>query len=357
MKAYLTRSAAVFLLACSGLIPLGTAAADKQPDGGEAKEPFSTLAKETLAKAKENPDLAEILALRGELDELLHEYRACALTKGVKAHSQAIRKLPPLVRRAEKVQAKLGDLTDRLLKPVEKELAKTKEREAKTLRQLEKLQERGRQDRIDEAGKEADELRAKIEKDTQTAELIREVGMPTARFSPPEELLLLELMDLNEQEEKSLQSLLKKDSNLIAGRLMILHLEADLKAAQDGTDGEPPNPERADAIVRQLKQVNRKFAKYFLDLWEPIAERAGNLTKEKEALADKVDALGDKPAARKYQQELSTVSNQLQGMQRSTSLYRKIVRGTLAEKKLAELAEQAKGQEDEAGDRRRSRRD
>jgi hypothetical protein len=356
MKAHLTRSAAVLVLACLTLVLPAKDTADKESAKDEAKEPFSTLKKETLAKAKENPDLAEILELRGELDQLLHEYRTHALTEGVRAHAQAIRKLPTLVRRAEKIQDKLASQTERMLKPVEKELAKAKEKEGKILRKLEKLQERGRQDQIDEAGKEADELRAKIEKDTETAELIREVGMPTAQFSPPDELLLQQMAKFNEQEEKSLRALIKKEGDLIAGRLMILHLEADLKAASEGTKEHPPDKNRAAAIERQLKQVNRKFAKYFLDLWEPIAEREKGLTEEKEALTEKVDSLGEKPSARKYQQELSSVSNKLQGMQRTTGLYRKIVRGTLAEKKLAELAEKEKGQDGDDKDRRRSRR-
>jgi DNA-binding ferritin-like protein len=347
------KSIARLLSAMILLLPIARGE-EKKADAKE--EPFSTVAPETLAKAKELPELKEILELRGELDTLLHEYRTRAMTKGTRAHPQAIRKLPSLVRQAEKIQKKLDSATQDLLEPIEKQLEKNKEEEAKLLRKLDKLRDKGKDSKTKDAEKEADQLRTEIERGTSASEIIREVGMPTARFSEPAILLLEELVEPNEQEEKSLRSFLKNEEDLIQGRLLILHLQADLETAQKGTEGQPADHDRAKAIERQLKQVNRKFAKYFLDIWEPIEEKENDLEKEKDQLSEKIDSLGDKPAARKYQEKLSDVSNKLQSIQRSSQLYKKIIRGTLAAEELAEREKQKKERDAADSDDRRPRR-
>lgn len=320
---------------------------EERKDAAKAEKKVpGVLDQETRDKAAAQPELAELLALRTETDELWVQYRTLALTKGVKAHARALRELPGVTRQLEKSLEKLAALAAREIEPADKVLADAKEQEAKLLRRFDKLQDRGG-DALRPVEKELDEIRGSIETATQTCDLLRAVGETNIDLGDPDFLLLEELLDPNEQEFKALQSLAKKDPELVEGRLMLLHMQADLQAAKEGTAEDPADPERAAVIERQLKQVEKKFAKYFLEVWQPIAEQDELLTGEKDELEEKLADAGDRPAAKKYQRLLTEVSNKLQGSQRTTALYRKIAKGTLADAQLAEAEKEKRAKEDD----------
>jgi hypothetical protein len=123
--------------------------------------------------------------------------------------------------------------------------------------------------------------------------------------------------------------------------LLILHLQADLQLAQEGNEKTPADPEKAKNIERQLRGIQRKFSKYFLDVWEPIAADERELVEERDELDEKVRDMGEKSSARRYREELGVLDNKLQAMRRENALYRKLVEGTLAGEKLAELEAKA----------------
>ncbi len=353
--------AAILLALCLAFPGRAQEKGKKPADGpkgavkAEAKVP-GVLDQETRDQAADKPELADLLALRTETDALWTQYRTLALTKGVKAHARALRDLPGVARQLEKSLEKLADRAAREIEPADKALADEKEREAKLLRKLDKVQDRGGDARR-AVEKELDEVGDAIEAATETCDLLRAVGETNIHPGDPDLLLLEELLDPNEQEFRALQSLAKKDPDLVQGRLMVLHMQADLQVAKLGTAENPPDPDRAAVIERQLRLVEKKFAKYFLEVWEPIAEQDELLAKEKAELEEKVDDAGDRPAAKKYQRQLSEVSNKLQGSQRTTDLYRKIAGGTLAAEQLAEAEKAKRPKEDndrrEDSDRKR----
>jgi hypothetical protein len=304
-------------------------------------EGITTLPDETVQKAKEDPELNELLELRIGLDTMVHDYRTRALTKGVKAHERAVRGLSSTVKKIESLEKDLNKEAEKLLKPLESDLTKRKEEEEKALGKLEKAQDRGKDDKIEEAGKEVDALRDEVEKLSDRVELVRQIGLPTTQAVPPEIMLLEEFMKPNEQERKSLRKFVKDQSSLVDGRLLILHLQADLQLAQEGNEKTPADPEKAKNIERQLRGIQRKFSKYFLDVWEPIAADERELVEERDELDEKVRDMGEKSSARRYREELGVLDNKLQAMRRENALYRKLVEGTLAGEKLAELEAKA----------------
>jgi len=336
--------------------PAEKAKAEKKADKKAEKGPGGILDQETRTKAAENPDLAELLALRTETDELWTQYRSLALTKGLKAHAHAIRELPALSRQLEKSLEKLAALAERRIETADKALDEEKEQEAKLLRKFDKLQDRGG-DALREVEKELDKTRDAIREATETSDLLHAVGETSIEIVPAETLLLEELVQPNEQEEKTLRSLAKNDPELVQGRLAILHLQADLRAAKEGTKDEPADPDRAATVERQLKQVDKKFAKYFRSVWEPIAEADEELAQEKAEMEEKVLDAGDRPAAKKYQKLLADLDGKLQSGQRTVGLYRKIAQGTLAGEELADEAKKRKAAADDnrRGDGKRNR--
>lgn len=348
---------AILLAACLALPGWAQDKGKKPAEKGKAeKRTEGILDQETRTKAAANPELAELLALRTETDELWTQYRSLALTKGLKAHARAIRELPALSRQLEKSLEKLAALAERKIGPADKALDEEKEQEAKLLRKFDKLQDRGGE-ALKEVEKELGDARNAIQAATETSDLLHAVGETNIEIVPAERLLLEELVQPNEQEEKTLVSLAKNDPELVQGRLTILHLQADLQAAKEGTKDEPADPARAASVERQLKQAEKKFAKYFREIWEPIAEADEQRAKEKADMEEKVLDAGDRPAAKKYQKLLADLDGKLQSGQRTVGLYRKIVQGTLAGEELADEAKKRKAaaDDDHRGDAKRNR--
>ncbi|MBT7301821.1 MAG: hypothetical protein HN849_20015 [Victivallales bacterium] len=314
------------------------------------------LDEEARKRVKDNPEIAALVTLRADLDELFAEYRSLGLTKGVKTHQKATRKLPSLGNRVVKARDKLAALTDRQLGPLEKNLKRDKAREEKLIRKMDKMGDGANGKGIEKMEKTLDDLRTAIGEQEDTADLLALIGQPEMPVVPAPTMLLEELLKPNEQEEGTLRSLIKKHGNLMTGRLMILHLQADLKRAKEGTKDAPANPERAKSTKRQLAQVEKKFTKYFLNIWAPIAKQRQELLDERDELQKKAARLAGRPAAKKHEEKLASVERKLDGDKRTNALYKRIARGTLAEKELVEQAKEKEEGKDTKGKRPRKRK-